>query len=73
MGSARIRLIRILLSQTWREVPLLNSPDRLVGGEVANQDNEARRANLWDVHAGPSDLLNRFQHRNHDLTVVAIE
>ena len=39
---------------------------------MTNQDSEARRADMRDIHAGPSDLVFNFNIPDHDLTVMAI-
>ncbi|HEY5073848.1 MAG TPA: hypothetical protein VII34_04065 [Pyrinomonadaceae bacterium] len=56
-----------------REASICNSPDRQVGVTIGIKTNEARRADIHDIHAGPSDLANRSNIPSHDLTVVAIE
>jgi hypothetical protein len=42
--------------------PRCNSADRQVGVNVLNKKIETRRADMYEPHSGPSDLLNHFQH-----------
>ena len=56
-----------------REAPIVNSPDRKVRETIGIETNEARRADIMTIHADPSDLANRSNIPNYDLTVAAIE
>ncbi len=42
------------------EGPRFNSPDRQVWVTFATRNNQARRVDMYEVHAGPSDLYNNF-------------
>ena len=52
-----------------REAPRCNSPDRQVGVNRRQHEQEARGADI--IHAGPSNLAV-YPYLYHDLTVVAI-